>query len=148
MRALQRPITEREAEQAKLDDAKARWENSRRIERAVMERKEKEQRRSNDGQQQQQQQAGVEEEGVPRRSWGSAGASGKVAEWQKRQSVPPPPRRKSTVREREGSMEVVGDAQLPPVMPAARHEKRFSSRSLDTWNMFSSPGSAMKPAPN
>ncbi|KAG9008881.1 hypothetical protein FRB90_008694, partial [Tulasnella sp. 427] len=149
MRALQRPITEREAEQAKLDDAKARWENSRRIERAVMERKEKEQRRSsNEGQQQQQQQAGVEEEGVPRRSWGGAGASGKVAEWQKRQSIPPPPRRKSTAREREGSMEVGGEAQLPPTMPAARNEKRFSSRSLDTWNMFSSPGSAMKPAPN
>lgn len=167
MRALQRPISEREGEQAKLDEAKARWENSRRIERTVMERKEKEQRRTSSDEQQQ-----VVEEEYPRRSGDARGRSDKVAEWQQRQSVvpPPQPRRRSTnqsplqpspvsprfgndvARSREGSMEIPPPPQQrqssdrPSMMPA--HDRRMSSRSLDAWNVYSSPGSAARPPPN
>lgn len=165
MKALQRPITEREAEQAKLDEAKARWENSRRIERIVMERKEKEQRRASN----EQQPVVEEEEQVPRRSGPRAD---KVAEWQQRQSmVQPSHRRRSTnqsdlraspvspgygndsTRSRGGSMEIPYAQQRqsmdrPPMMSAAGHERRSSMRSLDAWNMYSSPGSAMRPPPN
>ncbi|KAG9020339.1 hypothetical protein FS837_008307 [Tulasnella sp. UAMH 9824] len=160
MKALQRPITEREAEQAKLDEARARWDNSRRIERIVMERKEREQRRaSND------QPVVEEEEQLPRRS---GGRSDKVAEWQQRQSMvqPAAPRRRSTnqsdlraspvspgygndsTRSRGGSMEIPYAQQRQSMMPAAGHERRSSARSLDAWNMYSSPGSAMRPPPN
>lgn len=169
MRALQRPITEREAEAAKLDEAKARWENSRRIERTVMERKEKEQRRASDEQQQ------VPEEEYPRRSVDARGRSDKVAEWQQRQSVvpPPQPRRRSTnqspplqpspvsprfgndvAKSREGSMEIPPGPQQrqsldrPSMMPASKQDRRMSSRSLDAWNAYSSPGSASRPPPN
>ncbi|KAG8914118.1 hypothetical protein FRC01_004217 [Tulasnella sp. 417] len=166
MKALQRPISEREAEQAKLDEAKARWENSRRIERTVMERKEKEARRASN-----EQAAVAEEEEFPRRSADARGRSDKVAEWQQRQSmVVTAPRRRSTnqsdlraspispgfgnddtARSRGGSMEISYPQQRqsmdrPPMMPAARHERRPSSRSLDAWNMYSSPG--MRPPPN
>ncbi|KIO22974.1 hypothetical protein M407DRAFT_27545 [Tulasnella calospora MUT 4182] len=168
MKALQRPITEREAEQAKLDEAKARWENSRRIERTVMERKEKELRRTSN-----EQVTVEEEEQLPRRSADTRGRSDKVAEWQQRQSmVHPPARRKSTANQgdlraspvspgfgnggagsRGGSMEIPNPQQRqsldrPPILPAARHERRPSSRSLDAWNVYSSPGNAMRPPPN
>ncbi|KAG8842641.1 hypothetical protein FRB96_004944 [Tulasnella sp. 330] len=169
LKAMQEPLSREEEERRKLEHAKERWERSRSVEKQVMERREKDAKLVSP--------AGDDANEVPlesrerasQRQKSTSPGVDKVLQWQKVSSsaTPSDERRLSRqsrrysgedgrAQEAERSRSSVG--LYPPIMPpasatnlsrspSALAKRSSTSKNLDTWNSFSSPGSA-RPPPN
>ncbi|KAG9006291.1 hypothetical protein FRB93_008780 [Tulasnella sp. JGI-2019a] len=172
MKAMQAPLTHEEEERNKLERAKERWEKSKSVERQVMERKDRDSKRIS---RQDPNAAAPEDEVIAsddrrigERSRSPTSGLDKVLQWQKTSSSAAKPqnqRRNSRQSGRNSSAYVDEEGQLldvdgrrggaeSPMIPVTSStqtpvmaKRSSTSRSLDAWTLFSSPGSS-KPPPN
>lgn len=173
MRAMQAPLTREEQERRKLEDAKDRWERSKAVERQVMERKDRELRQSRVLEEDEL--LDTADGGKSRRpaadkvlQWQKRSSTMMNLDAERKQQ-----QRRSTARVsgadffdqppvlgglRSASPVDAGYSSTrdkrqsgvpaPPQLAPPINKRSSTSRSLNAWNMFSSPGAQRPPSPD